>query len=134
MKKIFRIGKYVLILPALILLYLASAFLFSSIPYNTSFVQSTNDPVAIFLHTNGVHTDILVPAVHSFQDWDTLLPDVPAATAYIAFGWGDKGFYLNTPTWGDLTFPTAFKAASGLSTTAMHVSYFKNIPVISEQT
>lgn len=32
---------------------------------------------------------------------------------YIAFGWGDKGFYLDTPTWADLKFSTAFKAAFG---------------------
>jgi len=46
---------------------------------------------------------------------------------YIAFGWGDKGFYLNTPTWGDLTFNTAFKAAFGLSSSAMHVTYYSQM-------
>ena len=42
-------------------------------------------------------------------------------------GWGDKGFYLNTPTWADLKFSTAFKAATALSTSAMHTTYYQTM-------
>jgi uncharacterized protein (TIGR02117 family) len=45
----------------------------------------------------------------------------------LALGWGDKGFYLNTPTWGDLTFKTAFNALFGLSTSALHTTYLDTI-------
>jgi uncharacterized protein (TIGR02117 family) len=44
---------------------------------------------------------------------------------YVAFGWGDKGFYLNTPNWSDLKTSTAFNAAFGLGGSAMHVSFYK---------
>ncbi|RKN03977.1 DUF2459 domain-containing protein, partial [Aquimarina sp. AD1] len=44
---------------------------------------------------------------------------------YISFGWGDENFYINTPTWGDLTFNNAFKAMFLKSTTLMHVTRYK---------
>jgi uncharacterized protein (TIGR02117 family) len=43
-------------------------------------------------------------------------------------GWGDKGFYIDTPTWEDLKASTAFKAAFGLGSTAMHISFRKAPP------
>lgn len=46
---------------------------------------------------------------------------------WVAFGWGDKNFYLNTPTWGDLSFSTAFKAAFWLSSGAIHVTYYQDL-------
>jgi uncharacterized protein (TIGR02117 family) len=49
--------------------------------------------------------------------------------SYIAFGWGDKGFYLETPTWADLKTRTAFKAVLGLSTSAVHATFYNNLAV-----
>jgi uncharacterized protein (TIGR02117 family) len=46
---------------------------------------------------------------------------------YIAFGWGDKGFYLKTPTWADLKASTVFKAAFGLSSAAMHTTFYDKL-------
>lgn len=46
---------------------------------------------------------------------------------YIAFGWGDKGFYLDTPTWADLKFSTAFKAAFWMGQSAMHTTYYREV-------
>ena len=39
----------------------------------------------------------------------------------------NKGFYLETPEWSDLKASVAFKAATGLSTTAIHATYYKKI-------
>ena len=82
--------------------------------------------------TNGVHTDIVVPLKTKQIDWskkvkfeDTMGKDT--IMQYVAFGWGDKEFYLETPTWADLKFKTAFKAIFGLSATAMHTTFYKNI-------
>jgi len=47
-------------------------------------------------------------------------------TKYVAFGWGDKQFYINTPEWKDLTIKTAFKALFLKSETAMHVTCYRN--------
>jgi len=108
------------------LLYLLAAFSFSRIEMNATWKQG-ND-ITIYLLSNGVHTDVVVPVKSEFIDWskivryentngkDTTLP-------WVAFGWGDKGFYLQTPTWADLKFSVAFNAVTGLSSSAMHVTY-----------
>jgi uncharacterized protein (TIGR02117 family) len=46
-----------------------------------------------------------------------------APARWIAFGWGDRGFMLTTPTWADLRPGTAITALSGLGRGAMHVEY-----------
>jgi uncharacterized protein (TIGR02117 family) len=72
------------------------------------------------------------------MDWRTFLPpaDFPGVTAhsYVSIGWGDKGFFLETPTWADLKFSTAFNAAFTGSETAMHVAYHENEPSVTPTT
>lgn len=46
---------------------------------------------------------------------------------FVGFGWGDKGFYLETPTWADLKCSTAFKAMFFMGTSAMHVTFHKEM-------
>ncbi len=125
---------YLLCVLALIPLYFIVALALSYMPYNRSFSSEQQHPILIQLHSNGVHTDILLPLENAVYDWHSFLPNVPDATNVVAFGWGDKGFYLNTPTWADLKFSTAFKACTGLSTTAMHVSYYPGPLKASEHT
>jgi uncharacterized protein (TIGR02117 family) len=116
---------------AFILLYLLSAFLFSIWAVKKETV--TSNDVAIYILTNGDHTDIVVPAKNDITDWsreisykNTVSGDTTGK--YLAIGWGDKGFYLSTPTWADLKFSTAFKAAFALSTSAIHATYYEAMP------
>jgi uncharacterized protein (TIGR02117 family) len=82
--------------------------------------------------TNGVHTDIVMPTKNDQIDWNKQIKFTNTKAAdstyqYLAIGWGDKGFYLETPEWSDLKASVALKAASGLSTTAIHTTYYKNL-------
>lgn len=82
--------------------------------------------------TNGVHTDIIVPAVSSEINWTKEIPyhntlEADSSYHYLAMGWGDKKFYLETPEFSDLKLSNALRAISGLSTSAMHTTYYKNI-------
>ncbi|MFM7331368.1 MAG: DUF2459 domain-containing protein, partial [Brachymonas sp.] len=43
-------------------------------------------------------------------------------------GWGDRNFFLNTPTWDDLTLSTALNATFGLGSAALHINYYKEVP------
>ena len=43
----------------------------------------------------------------------------------ISFGWEDENFYINTPTWGDLTFNNAFSAMFLKSSTLLHITRYK---------
>lgn len=78
----------------------------------------------IFISSNGIHLDIVVPVKYLKKSFMNNL-QVQDGVRYISFGWGDKEFYINTPTWGDLTFSTAFKALFLKSETAMHVVFYK---------
>jgi uncharacterized protein (TIGR02117 family) len=77
----------------------------------------------IFLTTNGVHLDIVIP----IDNIGTALRKdlrLDSKTQYLAFGWGDENFYLNTPTWADVTFRNAYSAMFLDSSTLMHVTQY----------
>ncbi len=88
--------------------------------------------IPIYIYTNGVHTDIVMPVKNDLHDWSSKIPfsDTKSAKTdyqFVGIGWGDKGFYLDTPTWADLKFSTAFKAAFWLSESAMHCSFYRKM-------
>lgn len=88
--------------------------------------------VVAYILSNGVHTDLVLPIARADKNWSQTFPyqhTLSRDTAYqwVAIGWGDKGFYLNTPEWKDLTVKTAFRATTGLGETALHVTYYKNM-------
>ncbi|TNE54905.1 MAG: TIGR02117 family protein [Bacteroidetes bacterium] len=130
-KVFFLILKFLIYFIIFSLLYLLVAYLLSRITVNEK-QEYSGQEVVVFLKSNGVHTDLVLPIHHEQRDWSKKLPPEnnrkpDSNYRYIALGWGDKGFYLNTPTWGDLTFSTAFKAVFGLSSTAMHVTYYEEM-------
>lgn len=111
-------------------LYLVAAVGLSAVPVaaHTPADAASPDEVEAYILSNGVHTDLVVPVRSPQMDWTQLIPyaDTPAADtsmAFIGFGWGDKGFYLDTPTWAELKPSTAVKAMFWLSTTAMHTTF-----------
>lgn len=130
-KKILKlIGKIILGFILFVGIYLLSAYILSRISVDKEADDSKD--VTIYIKTNGVHTDIVVPVKNDQMDWskdirfeNTVSKD--SVEKFVAFGWGDKGFYLETPTWGDLTFKTAFKAAFALSTAAIHATFYKEM-------
>ena len=110
------------------LLYFFCAFTLPNIEVNKQNLPIKSDSVCIYVISNGVHTDIAVPCENYLKNWKSLFPKdtfhlKDYSCSYLAFGWGDKGFYLETPEWSDLKASTAFKAAFGLGGSAMHVRY-----------
>jgi len=88
--------------------------------------------IPIYIYTNGVHTDIVMPVKNDIHDWSSKIPfsnTKSGKTDYQIVGIerGDKGFYLDTPTWADLKFSTAFKAAFWMSESAMHCSFYRSM-------
>lgn len=131
MKKALKITlKIFLVLFGFIILYLIAVFSLSKITVNQE--PNTKPEVEIYILTNGVHTDIVMPTKNDQIDWSQQVKFENTKVAdstykYIAMGWGDKGFYLETPEWSDLKASVALKAASGLSNTAIHATYYKNL-------
>jgi len=107
-KKVLKvIGKTLLFFLSFIVLYLLIGFGLSKITVYDE--PDAPNEMAIYIITNGVHTDIVMPVKTTFIDWSEMVKYQHASAAndtytYIAMGWGDKGFYLQTPTWGDLKF------------------------------
>jgi len=93
--------------------------------------------IPVYIYTNGVHTDIVMPVKNDLHDWSSKIPFTNTKSKktdynYVGIGWGDKGFYLDTPTWADLKFSTAVKAAFWMSESAMHTSYYKTMTEASD--
>ncbi|MFZ4401110.1 MAG: TIGR02117 family protein [Bacteroidales bacterium] len=130
-KRIFKvIGIIFASFVLFILAYLLFAFLLSGI--STEKETENSKEIAIFILSNGVHTDIVVPVRTAEIDWskkikfeNTIAKDTFANL--LAFGWGDKGFYLETPQWSDLKFSTAFKACFALSSSAIHATFYNKL-------
>jgi uncharacterized protein (TIGR02117 family) len=110
---------------AFVVLYGLSSVILSRIAVNKNPKAGT---IPVFVRTNGVHTDIVVPARTAVIDWTEIIryehtQVTDTTAAYLGFGWGDRDFYLNTPNWSDLKLKTAFNAAFYLGTSAVHTEY-----------
>jgi uncharacterized protein (TIGR02117 family) len=132
-KKIGRISlKIVGYLFLFIISYAILGSLISFIPVNRNFEECKQDGVEIYIQADDIHTDLILPIRNEIKDWSAFVnpKDAKAGDStytHVAFGWGDKGFYINTPRIEDLKFTTVFKAAFFLSTSAMHVAFKKSI-------
>ncbi|MCQ9635411.1 TIGR02117 family protein [Chryseobacterium sp. WG23] len=116
------------IILGIVIIYVLLGLLIPFIPVSAKDDGEKKD-ISIYIYTNGVHTDIVMPVKNDLQDWSLKIPFANLKSKktdynYIGIGWGDKGFYLDTPTWADLKFSTAVKAAFWLSDSAMHCTYY----------
>jgi len=123
--------KVVGIILGIVVIYVILGLLIPYIPVSAK-DDGQKKEIPIYIYTNGVHTDIVMPVKNDLQDWSMKIPFANTKSKktdyqYIGIGWGDKGFYLDTPTWADLKFSTAVKAAFWLSDSAMHCTYYNTM-------
>lgn len=132
MKKTLQIIlKSIVAVLGLVIIYVVLAL---AIPYIPVQKKATNDvsEITIYIYTNGVHTDIVMPIKTDQIDWSQkiLFENTTSKSTdfnYVGIGWGDKGFYLDTPTWAQLKVSTAFNAAFWLGDSAMHTTFYKSM-------
>lgn len=130
-KKILKyIGLFILSLVLFIGLYLLSAFVLSRVKIKAE--AETKNNIPIFVQTNGVHAEIVLPVKTKITDWSKKVPFYDTTNndtmlQYLAFGWGNREFYLETPEWSDLKFNIAFKAIFGIGAAAIHTTFYKQI-------
>lgn len=115
-------------LAATLILYLTAGLIGGAIPVHRDWRQPANG-VTIWVESNGIHTGIVVPKVAAGVDWRALakpgdLRD-PRYAGYdhLSFGWGERAFYLETPTWWDVRPATVLAAAIGSARTLVHVDH-----------
>lgn len=110
------------------LLYLLAASVLGTIPANPGWHEAKQG-IRIFVRTNGVHTWIMVPKVNAEMDWRPLVPGEHLKDPrwgrgnYVALGYGNRQFYLNTPRWADLTLGNAFWALVGSGDSLIHADH-----------
>ena len=94
--------------------YLLAALIGSLVPLNRGWTESQQG-IPVYLASNGIHVDIVMPVKAAGLDWSNLLDkrDVarpPAEPGWIAFGTGERAVYLETPRWRDLKASVAVRA------------------------
>jgi len=110
------------------LLYFLAALVLGVVPANVAFHQPA-EGITIFVRSNGVHTWIVMPKLSDEMDWRPYA--APAhlrdprwgAADHIAVGYGNREFYLNTPTWAELSPRTAMLAMFGSGPSLLHVEH-----------
>lgn len=108
-----------------LMLYFLLATVLSYFPKNPKDeAKCTKKVESIYLITNGIHLDIVFKREQLDKAFLSEL-NISETVKYVAFGWGDKDFYLHTPTWNDLTAGTLAKALLWKSETAMHVTDYR---------
>ena len=131
MKKVLKTVAFVIgILLILTGLYFLCYYIFSRIKID----EDKNAPpqMAIYISTNGKHTDFVMPIKSEIIDWSKEIKfsdtkDKDTVQQFVAIGWGNAGFFIDVPDWDHVKPSIAFKAAFGLSPSAMHATFMKNV-------
>jgi uncharacterized protein (TIGR02117 family) len=110
-------------LAAVLGLYFCAALAGSLIPANNSW-HAPGAGVRIYVEDNGVHTDLVLPA-RDFGDLvrpEHLADPRQARHGWRSFGWGDRDFYLNTPSWRAVNPLRVVRALAGGGSTVIHAA------------
>jgi uncharacterized protein (TIGR02117 family) len=110
------------------------------IPVNNDF-EPTPDGVEIMVTSTEIHSDLVVPIRNETVDWSRYFPrndfagDVGGAR-YVALGWGNKDFFVNTPTAADVKVRVVLRALFCSYSSCMHVQMWDdtNIPPATRKT
>ena len=134
---VFR-KRFLLALVAALVFYLTSAVILSLIPTKPARTVCPGNHT-VYITSNGVHLDLVVPTrlLNGELQRELKLPD---RVSFVAFGWGDKEFYVNTPHWEDLKLSVALRALFINSESALHVVWIPSfqrewagVPLCDEQ-
>jgi len=118
--------------PLLVLigLYLVCAQIFSGVIVHKD--QNQPKEMAIYIATNGVHTDIVMPVKTAMIDWSERIrfahtKSNDSVQHFVAIGWGNEDFFINIPSWSELKWSIAVKAALGIGPCALHTDFLKSV-------
>jgi uncharacterized protein (TIGR02117 family) len=121
-----------------LVVFLALLLTGTLVPVNRNFRQ-TPDGIPIYIVSNGFHTDVVLP-IQEAQTGTNWLQELhqPTLTTqfsryqYVAFGWGNEGFYLGSMG-HKFPGPKAVLGAVFPSRTLMHVDFYRGAPKAGER-
>ncbi|SEM80156.1 conserved hypothetical protein [Sphingomonas gellani] len=128
-RRAWRAGKGVLLAMAIAVFgYVAAGLTGGALAANGEWRQP-DEGVTIYLEDNGIHTDLVLPKRAAGLDLSPLTParDLAdprfAGYPWLAVGWGEAAFFLDTPNWSDLRLATVLHAGLGSDRTLVHVEH-----------
>ena len=129
-KGIKILGKILLAFPVIIGLYFLSAEIFSGIIINKN--QNQPKETAVYISTNGFHTDIVMPVKNGIIDWSEKIKfsDTKSGDSlknFVAVGWGNRDFFINIPGWSELNLSIAVRAGLGMGPSAIHAAFLDSV-------
>lgn len=125
MKLLSKIVKWIYAIILIPVVYILISLILTFIPINTKEGNFEKNK-SVYLSSNGIHLNIIIAK-------DQLDPKLLDGLKYFkndnyfAFGWGDRNFYLNTPTWGDLTLNNASRALFVKSSALIHFTRYSTL-------
>lgn len=120
---------------------LTSLILLGFIPVLTFIPVGQKDvkqEMEIYLVSNDIHVGIMLPVTNKIFDWrpfvinDYFKPEIAQEVDWIEFGWGDRRFYFEMPTWEHFTLGLAADALFIPDPAVMHVGLMGGTPLTSE--
>ena len=125
-RRSIQCGKVILTL----LFVYVTVLMIGLIPVNRDFQPAPENGIEIYVVSNDVHAELILPNQeasrwHSFLEGSAIEGQLNDAE-FLAFGWGDRAFFVDTPTWSDFKSTTALNALFLPSQTAVHVSALTN--------
>ena len=106
-RKLNRVARRVaLAFLAIPVAYLVAALIGAIVPVHRDWAEPATGQ-EVYLVSNGIHTDLILPAHAQGLDWRPLFPDhdfkrPDPAARWLAFGMGEREVYLETPRWRDI--------------------------------
>lgn len=125
---ILWLGRAAAAVALVVAIYVAAGLVGGAIPVHPDW-RAPATGVRIHVESNGVHTGLVMPARAAGIDWHADFPaaDIAdpryAASGWVAVGWGDRGFYTETPHWSDIRPLTVLRAAWGGRPAVLHVEH-----------
>lgn len=114
----------------LILLYMLGALTGALIITGKTTYAGDHEGIEIFVRGSVSHAEFVVPVRTKIHDWSVLTPpedfrELPHSATHVAFGWGERDFFLNVPRWGDFDIGFAVKAVMFSGDTVLHVEHLR---------
>jgi len=106
------------------------------IPHSRNFRPPVTG-VPIYLSTNGMHTDFVLPTKNELFDWTQFInkenfkSNLKSST-FLGIGWGDRAIYLDIAEWSEVTFKMGLKTLLLPTDSILHITAYESVPITDD--
>lgn len=102
----------------------------------TQIQACANSPYSVYVAADSLHGDLVFPVENSAFDWRSVLKlenigkERSSTYRYLKFGWGDRDFYMNTPSLDKIEFSRLMRTffVPGNPTT-IHIQGYQDLSI-----